>query len=84
MEDANYQVLAELYFVTSYEELRTALAMDDDILLKCLSELLEKGWIRCYHGVDNELIGDEVDLPNSYRKYHYLASKEGLFAHNSV
>lgn len=84
MNDIHYQVLSELYFVISYDELKSSLGMEDENLLIVLIQLYEKGWIRCYDGLDNELVGAEVDLEKSYHNYHYLASKEGLFAHNSL
>ena len=79
-----YDVLAELYFVTSYKELAGATGLTDEILKSALINLFKKDWIRCYDGVDNEVLGDDADLVNRFSNYHYLASKAGLFAHNTI
>jgi hypothetical protein len=72
-----------LYFVTHYEELQLSLNLDTEPLKSLIISLWDKGWLRCYLGVDKELDGDTVDFENQFNKYHYLASKEGLMAHNS-
>jgi hypothetical protein len=86
MEDNNeetFEVLEALYFVTSFQELSDATGFENARLARLLQDLFDKGWVRCYDGIDNEVIGDEVDIRNRFANYHYLASKEGLFAHNS-
>ena len=83
MSDLEFDVLDELYFVQSYEELRTALKWDDHMLRDILEQLYLKGWIRCYTSPTEELFGKDIDLETQYHTYYYLASKSGLFAHNS-
>ena len=83
MTEEEFEVLDELYFVTHYEELQLSLNLDTEPLRSLIISLWDKGWLRCYLGVDNELDGDTVDFENQFNKYHYLASKEGLLAHNS-
>ena len=83
MTDKEFEVLDELYFVTPYEDLQLTLGLDPEVLKSLVITLWDKGWIRCYLGIDNELDEDTVDLENQFNKYHYLASKEGLMAHNS-
>jgi len=83
MTDKEFEVLDELYFVTHYDELQKSLNFNPETLKILIISLWDKGWIRCYLGVDNELDSDSVDFENQFDKYHYLASKEGLMAHNS-
>jgi len=83
MTDKEFEVLDELYFVTHYDELQKSLGFTSEALKILIISLWNKGWIRCYHGVDNELDPDSVDFEKQFDKYHYLASKEGLTAHNS-
>ena len=83
MTEEEFEVLDELYFVTHYEELQLSLNLDTEPLKSLIISLWDKGWLRCYLGVDNELDGATVDFENQFNKYHYLASKEGLMAHNS-
>jgi hypothetical protein len=83
MSDLEYDVLDELYFVQSYTQLRDTLRWDDLMLKTTLESLLRKDWIRCYSSPTDELLGNEIDLETRFNSYYYLASKTGLFAHNS-
>jgi len=83
MSDLEYDVLDELYFVQSYAHLRDTLKWDDHMLKETIESLWKKDWIRCYSSPTEELTGNEIDLETQYHTYYYLASKSGLFAHNS-
>ena len=83
MTEEEYIVLDELYFVIPYEELQESVDLNPRQIKSALISLWEKGWIRCYDGLDNELDKVTSDLRNQFDKYHYLASKEGLMAHNT-
>ncbi len=82
-EKIDFDVLGELYFLISFEELKDAISLEDQILKSALIRLYEGGMIRCYKDAENEIDKELVDIENLFNKYHYLASKEGLFAHNS-
>ena len=83
MSDLEYDVLDELYFVQSYSQLRETLQWDDQMLKSTIESLLQKDWIRCYSSPTEELLGNDIDLETRFQSYYYLASKAGLFAHNS-
>ena len=83
MTEQEFQLLDELYFVISFAELEDSAGMERRELLQTLESLWERGWLRCYNGVDNELDPGQADIKNLFDKYHYLASKAGLMAHNS-
>lgn len=84
MSDLEFDVLDELYFVQSFSDLRAVLQWDDPVLRDTLEQLYHKGWIRCYTSPTEELFGEDIDLETQYHTYYYLASKAGLFAHNST
>jgi hypothetical protein len=83
MTDQEYDVLDELYFLTSFQELSKRSQMNTPELKEVLGTLLGKGWLNCFIEKDVPLQKEEVDLDNFYSQYFYLASKSGLFAHNS-
>jgi hypothetical protein len=83
MSDLEYDVLDELYFVQSFSHLKDVLQWDDGVLKDTIEKLLQKEWIRCYASPTEELFGDDIDFETRYHTYFYLASKSGLFAHNS-
>ena len=84
MSDLEYDLLDELYFIQSYHQIKKTLDWEDDTLKNTLNQLFQKGWLKCYLSPNEELFGKEIDLATGYRSYFYLASKEGLFAHNST
>ncbi len=83
MTDHEYEIMDELYFVISFEELQQRLPLDESELKQILNSLLDREYIKCFSNVSDELPHADVDFENNYRNYHYLVSKEGLFAHNS-
>ncbi|MES2732220.1 MAG: transporter [Bacteroidota bacterium] len=84
MSDLEFDILDELYFVIPFEQLLKALPMDEKALKEALHSLIEKGWVKCFLADSTELSKEELNLENDYRHYQYLATKAGLFAHNSL
>lgn len=82
MTNLEFDVLDELYFMTSFSHLEQELNLAKEELKKVLQLLLEKGWIKCFLNASEEAMPHEIDLDNHYGKYFYLASKAGLLAHN--
>ena len=83
MNDQEFDVMDELYFVISFEDLKDKVHLQEGELKKILGSLLHKNYVKCFKNVSDELPHEEVDFERNYRIYHYLASKQGLFAHNS-
>jgi hypothetical protein len=83
MSTTEYEVLDELYFIRSFEDLKSALGWEEEALSTILQALYRKGWIRCFEGPVHEISANDVNLKEDYDRYHYLASKEGLIEHNS-
>ncbi len=82
MTDEEFNVLDELYFVIPFSELRNLTEYEDEILIKTLMSLKEKGWIKFLKDVDMEW--DEINLTNDQiQQTLFLATKSGLLAHNS-
>lgn len=83
MTDLEFDVMDELYFVISFHELKEKVGIGDHDLKKVLGGLVKKSYVRCLKNISDELPHDELDFEHNYGIYHYLASKEGLLAHNS-
>jgi hypothetical protein len=84
MDQLEYEVLDELYFVTSFSNLLKKSELEEHALQECLKSLFVKGWIKCFRSVSEELDVDEVHLESDYAQYYYLASKSGLLAHHRI
>ena len=83
MTNIQFEIIDELYFVISFQELLAQLDLDVELLVDELHKLHQKGWIRIYDGIDKEL-ENHVLLDESFSKYRFLASKKGLSEHNSA
>lgn len=84
MTDLEFDVLDELYFVNSYENIQEETEIEEEDLKKILQSLFNKGYIKCYRDADHEMDDGEVDLETQFKNYFYLASKKGLMAHNGL
>ncbi|MEY5046862.1 MAG: hypothetical protein RLZZ175_221 [Bacteroidota bacterium] len=83
MTNNEFDILDELYFVCTFDDLVQKLDLSEDEIKNTLLVLLQKEWIRCLENeveiavsLDEYLVG--------YKKYTYIASKKGLFAHNTL
>lgn len=81
MTDLEFDVLDELYFVSSYQQLAEACELDELKLIETLAILFEKGWVKVLQTVDDEA-REPLELPTRFHTYYYLATKKGLHAHN--
>ena len=75
-------ILDQLYFVVPYQDLKEQSGLEEEHLLQSLISLFSKGWIKCFSNPEEEIIVNEEDLKLNFSNYHYLASKQGLLAHN--
>ncbi|MEM0938583.1 MAG: hypothetical protein AAF600_01905 [Bacteroidota bacterium] len=83
MTEIEYNILDQLYFVTSYQTLKEESGYSHDQLKFNLIEMIKNGFVKVYDEIDQELEQDRLDMQNSFQSYYYLASKKGLFEHNS-
>ena len=83
MNDLEYVILDELYFVVTFEELLRKTGLPEEALKAELINLLKKGWLKIVDLETDVEVEDHITIEKDYKKYNYLASKAGLFAHNS-
>ncbi|SEJ48543.1 hypothetical protein SAMN05192553_104228 [Cyclobacterium xiamenense] len=82
MTDDEFDLLDELYFLQSYDYLKNKLGWEDERLLVTLDLLLQKAWIKCYSGPEEEIFTPPA-LKENGNELYYLASKQGLLRHNT-
>lgn len=82
MNDQTFELLDELYFVIKFEALQAILGWERAVLLAELTALLQKKWIKCLDEKDNIWDIAPQDLPTIADSCLFLATKEGLKAHN--
>lgn len=84
MSEREFDVMDELYFVAGYEALLASTGLGDADLKDTLRGLVEKGWAKCLRSADEEAHEAAERFDEEYRSYSYLATKEGLLAHNGM
>ncbi len=85
MSDNEFDILDELYFVTSYPDLRSTLSLSDEELCAALQALIQRGYVRIlYPDQDTDYEYDEVRFGQHCQEYFFLATKAGLVVHNSI
>jgi hypothetical protein len=52
-------------------------------LKNTLKAMIEKGWVKCFLNQFSEVVSSTEGFEDNFRNYYYLATKEGLLAHNS-
>ena len=82
MTEDEFELVDELYFVQSYEDIKKELRWEDAKLLGILQSLVEKEWVKCLLSPEEEVFED-YDIGNNGKNYFYLATKEGLMMHNA-
>ncbi len=84
MTDQEFDVLDELYFVISFQDLMRNLSWSAPDLLAVLKELVEQEMVK---GIDpqteEEIELSASDLDKKHNKILFLATKKGLMEHNS-
>ncbi|MCS7005290.1 MAG: hypothetical protein NZM38_08190 [Cytophagales bacterium] len=83
MNEQEYQILDELYFIISFDELSERTEIPEKQLLESLWNLWQKKWIRILIDYQTETFPTQEDFFKNYQQYYYFASKDGLLAHNS-
>jgi hypothetical protein len=83
MSDAEFNLLDELYFITTFEELEKNFVFGRENLKDTIRQLMSKSWVKMMDKTSDEEIRDMHEFEQNYHQYNFLATKEGLLAHNS-
>ncbi|MDB5257634.1 MAG: hypothetical protein JWM14_2329 [Chitinophagaceae bacterium] len=84
MTDQEFDILDELYFVISFQDLMRNLSWSASDILPVLKQLVAKEMVKCIDPQSEEEVTLSVaDLDKQYNKILFLATKKGLMEHNS-
>jgi len=83
MTNQEYDILDELYFLTSFSNLQENCGVKPPELKQNLWLLIMQGWVLWHQNGDEEFIPTKSEFETEFGNYHYLASKIGLLAHNA-
>jgi hypothetical protein len=85
MSENEFDILDELYFVTSYPDLKSTLSLDDTEICTALNSLINKGYVKIFYpDQDTEHEYSEKAFNEHCQEYYFLATKAGLVVHNSI
>jgi hypothetical protein len=83
MNDLEIDLMDELYFVQSYQEVKNALNWEDENLQTHLLALNQKEFIKILVNHDEEYPHKIVDVNSvPWNELYFLATKKGLLEHN--
>lgn len=79
------QILENLYFVEPFQNLSEQINEPEETLINALFSLIDKNWIQpmVQDPKTHEYFKTHDFNPDTPEMYYYLATKEGLLAHNS-
>lgn len=84
MTDFEFDLLDELYFIKSIQELNS-LFKDQTIDISAeLWTMIEKGWVKVMDRADNELQVTKDEYVTNCQSLLFNISKKGLMAHNQI
>ncbi len=83
--DLEYEILDEVYFVSSYYDILANVAAEEAAFKASLRNLIEQEFMYqlAYEAASEDYERCEQPDWNDFERYHYVASKKGLLAHNS-
>ena len=84
MTEQEYLLLDELYFLIDYNSLKNKSKLSIQNLDELLISSINKNWINFYEKIDGESLFLNNQTQSNLKSYFYLASKEGLKAHNTL
>ena len=83
MTELEFDIIDELYFVTSFGRLADNLNLSPEELCQNLQALVRQGYITCYYpDPDTEIEYNPANFNQQYPQYYFLATKAGLMTHN--
>ncbi|PSR55663.1 hypothetical protein AHMF7605_20210 [Adhaeribacter arboris] len=84
MTEIEFEIMDELYFVTSFQQLGNALLRTHEELCHSLQDLVVRGYVKCFYpDPDTEIEYNQVKFSKECQQYYFLATKAGLMVHNS-
>jgi hypothetical protein len=85
MTNQEFDILDELYFVTSFQDLQEQVGLPKEEFISALVELIGKGYVKClFPDQDTEVPFNQEHFQTAYSFYYFLATKSGLLAHNTI
>lgn len=83
MTDTQFEIIDELYFLTSFKTLKDKLTLSKNLLANELLLLINQDWVAFFEEIDGLAKPKEDFRENNVENYLFLATKQGLLAHNS-
>ena len=85
LSELEYEVLGALYFVEPFVHILEECNAPEPVVADVLKSLIQRKWVTPmkFDEQQQEYVRSFIYDTDNMRAYHYLATKEGLLAHNS-
>ena len=84
MNDTEFELLDELYFMKTFEELEAIFGKTSFHLEQELWNLISKNWVKTLDSSDIEIGVTKEEFSDQKYNLRFNATKQGLIAHNQV
>lgn len=84
MTQTESEVLDNLYFISSFKELKASVHMDEMKLKAVLEKLIIKEWVSVYADPEEDPLSGLGDFGIHYGNYFYLSTRKGMLAHHGI
>lgn len=85
MDELEFEIIDAIYFVEPFETiLKEVTEKRLGVVKECLRGLIRKRWVQvmCWSETKKEMISTAFYDYDKMEDFHFLATKEGLMAHN--
>ncbi len=82
MTGPEFDLIDALYFISDLPSLERELGWTPDEIWTVLEACYQKGWVKIVSLHDGKDVAQTIQWTQKPTGYHFLASKEGLLAHN--
>ena len=86
MNELEFEIIEELYFVTSFTALLTNLSTEKQELKEALTTMVKQEWVTQlqYNITSKEFEKNSILNLEQFEECSYLATKKGLLLHNGL
>lgn len=82
MSEQEFDLIDALYFICDLPALEQELGWHIDLIWQILEDCHSKGWVKIVALHDGKDVAQTINWKQKPNGYYFLASKEGLLAHN--
>lgn len=77
-------LLDNMYFISSFDELKEMSQLDEQKIKDVLKAMILKEWVSVYEDPSGDPLTGLINFEEGFRNYFYLSTKKGMMAHHGM